>query len=130
MTAPRRARIADQIQRELAELIRLELKDPRVGMITLTGVDVSADLAHAKVYFSTLTEKGRAETLQGLKRAAGFLRTMLGKRLKIHNIPELHFEYDASIARGMELSKLIDRAVADASPGDAAPEPPRGDDPR
>lgn len=126
--AQRTARVADQIQRELAELIRLEVKDPRVGMITLTGVDVSADLAHAKVYFSTLTEQGRPETLQGLRRAAGFLRTMLGKRLSIHNIPELHFEYDASVARGIELSKLIDRAVADAATGSDAPPAARGDD--
>jgi ribosome-binding factor A len=111
----RTARIADQIQRELAELIRLELKDPRVGMLTLTGVDVSSDLAHAKVYFSTLTETGREETLLGLKRASGFLRSMLGKRLRTHMVPELHFQFDASVARGIELSQLIDRAVADSS---------------
>jgi ribosome-binding factor A len=119
----RAARVADQIQRELAELVRTELKDPRVGMITLTGVEVSPDLAHAKVFFSTFTEAGRAETLQGLKRAAGFLRSQLGRRLSTHNIPELHFQFDASVERGMQLSALIDRAVADHAPDD---EPPAG----
>lgn len=117
----RAARVADQIQRELAELVRTELKDPRVGMITLTGVDVSPDLAHAKVFFSTLSEAGRAETLQGLKRAAGFLRSQLGRRLSTHNIPELHFQFDPTVERGMQLSALIDRAVADRAPDDERP---------
>ena len=113
MTAPRRARIADQIQRELAELIRTELRDPRVGMVTLTGVEVSGDQSHAKVFFTILgAETVAQEALEGLRHAAGFLRTGLARRLSTHSVPDLHFEHDESVERGMRLSKLIDEAVA------------------
>jgi ribosome-binding factor A len=113
MTAPRRARIADQIQRELAELIRLELRDPRVGMVTLTGVEVSGDQSHAKIFFTVLgAEPVAQEALEGLQRAAGFLRTGLARRLSTRSVPDLHFEHDESVERGMRLSKLIDEAVA------------------
>lgn len=107
----RSQRIAEQIQRELAELIRLEVKDPRVGFITLTGVEVSPDYAHAKVFFSTLDAEHLSGTQAGLRQAAGFLRHELGRRIRLHNIPELHFEYDASIEQGVRLSKLIDEAI-------------------
>jgi ribosome-binding factor A len=118
----RQRRVADQIRRELADIIRLELKDPRVGMVTLTDVEVSADLAHAKVFFTLLGgEEAREETTKGLKRAAGFLRSMIGQRIKIHNTPELHFVYDSSIEEGMRLSKLIDEAVAPPPPPPVAP---------
>jgi ribosome-binding factor A len=113
MTAPRRARLADQIQRELAEIIRLELRDPRVGMITITGIEVSRDKSHAKVFFTLFGPEGAvAEAREGLQRAAGFLRTNLARRLTTHSVPELHFEHDESIERGVRLSKLIDEAVA------------------
>ena len=112
MTAPRRARIADQIQRELAELIRTELRDPRVGMVTLTGVEVSGDQSHAKVFFTVLgAESVAQEALEGLRHAAGFLRTGLARRLSTRSVPDLHFEHDESVERGMRLSKLIDEAV-------------------
>lgn len=120
MTQSRNARIGEQMQRELAELLRLEVKDPRVGMVTLTGVEVTRDLAHAKVFFTTLLEGAdRADTLTGLHRSAGYLRTMLGKRMRIRTIPELHFLFDASIERGAQLSKLIDDAIANTSPNPA-----------
>ena len=110
--APRLRRIADQIQRELAELIRLEMKDPRVGMVTLTDVEVTADHAHAKVYFTLLgSEQALHETEQALQHAAGFLRTQLSHRLRLRTVPQLHFVYDASVERGMRLSRLIDEAV-------------------
>lgn len=110
---PRSRRVAEQIQRELADLIRLEVKDPRVGMITLTEVEVSRDLSHAKVYFTLLGDAERlAETEDGLARAAGFLRSELSHRLQLRTVPELHFAHDASVERGMRLSQLIDRAVA------------------
>jgi ribosome-binding factor A len=113
MTAPRRARIADQIQRELAELIRTELRDPRVPMVTLTGVEVSGDQSHAKVFFTVLGAEAVAQgALEGLQRAAGFLRTGISRRLSTRSVPELHFEHDQSVERGMRLSKLIDEAVA------------------
>jgi ribosome-binding factor A len=108
----RTLRIAEQIQRELAELIRLELKDPRVGMVTLTDVEVSADYAHAKIFFTTLgTSDQIAAATAGLNHAAGFLRHELGQRIKLRGIPQLHFIYDESVERGVRLSRLIDEAV-------------------
>ena len=112
---PRSRRIAEQIQRELADIIRLELKDPRVtGLITVTDVEVSADQSHARVFFTLLgdDETRIEETRTGLTRAAGFLRTQLAQRLKLRTVPQLEFKYDASIERGVRLSRLIDEAVA------------------
>jgi ribosome-binding factor A len=119
MANPQRLqRVGDQIQRELAELIRTELKDPRVHMVTITGVEVSPDLEHAKVRVSTLDDVHREETLAGLRRAAGFLRSQLGRRLKTHATPELRFAYDDSIEQGVRLTQLIDAAVSSARPDD------------
>jgi len=114
MSNPQRLRrVADQIQRELSGLLRTELKDPRVGMVTLTGVEVSPDLAHAKVFFTVLGDPDALDqTLSGLKHAGGFLRSQLGARLKLRMIPELHFVHDASVERGIQLSQLIDAAVS------------------
>jgi ribosome-binding factor A len=107
-------RVADQIQRDLSEIIAFELKDPRVGMITITEVQVTPDYAHAKVFFTMLSDKKEkiAETVKALSIASGFLRNQLGRRLKIHTLPELHFVHDMSTARGIEMSKLIDEANA------------------
>lgn len=103
-------RVADQIQRDLAELIR-ELKDPRVGMATVNAVEVTPDYAHAKVFFSVLVGDPE-ETAEALNEAAGFLRNGLFKRLQIHTVPTLHFHYDRSIERAAELSALISKANA------------------
>ena len=111
-TRARSARIADQIQRSLAEVIRLELRDPRVGLVTLTGVELSRDQSHAKVFFTIMgaaSDIGHA--LEGLQHAAGFLRSELAHRLTTRKVPELHFAYDESVERGMRLSQLIDEAV-------------------
>jgi ribosome-binding factor A len=117
MTAPRRARIADQIQRELAELIRLELRDPRVGMVTLTAVDLSRDQSHAKVYFTVLGPESAAQAArEGLEHASGFLRSGLAHRLSTRSVPELAFAYDESIERGARLTRLIDEATKPAAP--------------
>lgn len=121
--ASRQRRIADQIQRELAELIRLEVRDPRVGLVTLTGVELSRDQSHAKVFFTTLGPGSAAEgAREGLQHAAGFLRSELARRLTTRKVPELHFAYDESVERGMRLSKLIDEAVNPA-PKPAARKP-------
>ena len=101
-------KLGDLIQRELADLIRRELRDPRVGMITITAVDVSPDFSHAKVLFTVLDEENLEEAGRGLKRAAGFLRSQLARRIKLYTTPELRFEYDESVARGDRLSRLID----------------------
>jgi len=131
MTA-RAQRIADQIQREIAVLIQLEVSDPRVGMVSVTGVDVSNDLAYAKIYITvlnslagdeqinadTLSEPGVLdqleieENLKALKKASGFLRTLLSKRLRLRVVPKLQFYYDSSIEQGQRLSDLIDDALA------------------
>ena len=109
----RKDRVAEQVRRELAELIRTELKDPRVGMISITAVEVTADYAHAKVFFSSMTgSEHLAEVMAGLEKASGFLRRELGKRIRIHTTPQLHFVFDASLERGADLSKLIQEAVS------------------
>jgi ribosome-binding factor A len=113
-------RVAEQVRRDLADLIRVELKDPRVGMISLTAVELTPDYAHAKVFFTTLDSEHLAEIETGLKRAAGFLRRELGRRIHIHTLPELHFVYDNSLERGASMSQLIDQASAlsDLTPED------------
>lgn len=108
----RSQRVSEQILRELAELIRLEVKDPRVGFITLTEVEVTPDYAHAKVYFTSMAGQASVEEiLVGLRRASGFLRRELGRRIRIHTLPELHFHYDHSVEHGSHMSKLIDQVV-------------------
>lgn len=116
-TRPRR--VAEQIQRELADLIQFELKDPRIGLVTLTDVEVTPDYAHAKVYFTLLSrEHPLPETLAGLERSAGFLRSQLARRMSLRVVPQLHFVFDASVERGMHLSQLIDEAVARDTPSE------------
>jgi ribosome-binding factor A len=111
-------RVADQIQRDLAELIRT-LKDPRVGLITINGVEVSPDYAHAQVYFSVLM--GAPDECEGaLNEAAGFLRNGLFKRLAIHTVPTLHFHFDPSTERAAELNALIRQANATRGEGEAS----------
>jgi len=109
----RELRIADQIQRDLAELIRT-LKDPRVGMVTLQAVEVTPDYAHAKVFFSVLVGDGEASQ-EALNQSAGFLRNGLFKRLQIHTVPTLHFVYDRTSERAADMNALIARAVASRS---------------
>ncbi len=115
----RTLRIADQVQRELADLIRNELKDRRVGMITLTDVEVSQDYAHAKIFYTTLgSEEDNFLTGKGLEHAASFLRSQLSHRLRLRVVPQLHFIYDESVERGIRLSQLIDKAVKQDEQGD------------
>ena len=111
---PRSRRIAEQIQRELSEIVRVDLKDPRIGMITLTDVEVTADGEHAKVFFTVLGDPVRVEqAAEGLQHAAGYLRSQLARRLTVRIVPHLQFKYDPSVERGARLSQLIDQAVAE-----------------
>ena len=103
-------KVADQIQRDLTELIR-DLKDPRIGMVTLQGVEVTPDYAHAKVFFSLLTGDPQ-QTQDALNQAAGFLRNGLFKRLHIHTVPTLHFVYDRTTERAADMNALIAKAVS------------------
>ena len=107
-------RVADQIQRDLAELIARALKDPRVGMVTINAVEVTPDYAHAKVFFSLLAGDPEQASL-GLNAAAGFLRNGLFKRLHIHTVPTLHFVFDRTTERAADMNALIAKAVASRS---------------
>lgn len=110
----RTRRVAEQIQRELSGMIQREVKDPRVGWVTVTGVEVSRDMAHARVYVSLL-DPGRdaAGAVTALNHAAGFLRRRLGQTLAMRTIPQLRFQHDTSIETGSKLSALIDHALAE-----------------
>ena len=123
-------RVADQIQKDLSVIIAGGLKDPRIGMVTITEVQLTPDYAHAKVFYTLLSDKKEVikNTNDGLQAASGFIRNQLGKLLHIHTLPALHFVHDTSTSRGMELSLLIDAAnksrAADAEP-DAVPDEDR-----
>lgn len=133
--SPRAQRVADQLQQELAILIQTEISDPRVGMVSVISVDVSRDLAFATAYItvlnsphdgaalssenaapdaqrSTLDQLEIEQNLEVLNKAAGFLRSLLAKRLKLRAVPKLKFKYDGSIEKGQYLSSLIDSALA------------------
>ena len=110
----RSLRIGEQVQRELALLIRQEVKDPRLGMVTVSDVRMSPDLSHAKVYVTVLggEQSDSGETLKALNRAASFLRHELGRRLVLRVMPQLHFVYDESQEKGARLVSLIDASIA------------------
>ena len=113
-TSQRAQRVGDQIQRELADLLRLHVKDPRIGMVTITAVEVSPDLSHAKIFFTHLAgAEHSASAIEALQHSAGYLRSELAHRFKLYSVPQLHFTYDDSIESGLKLSKLIDDALAD-----------------
>ena len=115
--SPNRAqRVTDQIQRDLAELIAREVRDPRVGMVTISGLDLTPDYAHAKVYFTVFGSDPDA-TAAGLTAAAGHLHNLLFKRLRIHTVPRLAFVRDRSLERGFAMDGLIRQALH----GDAVP---------
>ena len=106
----RNQRVADQIQRDLAELIPREIRDPKVGLITLQAVELTTDMAHAKIFFTVLGAEPEY-ALAALREKAGYLHSLLFKRLHIHTVPTLHFHYDNSVEHGIEMSRLIDQAI-------------------
>jgi len=108
----RSERVAELLQRELAAVIGQDLKDPALGMVTVTAVRLSRDLSHAKVYVTALaTGLGEEALIRRLNRAAGFLRHQLGPRLALRGTPALRFVYDRSVEKGLALSRLIDRVA-------------------
>jgi ribosome-binding factor A len=120
---PRTVRVGEQIRRELAELLRDEVKDPRIGMVSLGDVEVSRDLSHARVYFSIYGDEDTIrECKAGLDSAAGFLKGELGRRMKLRVVPSLRFLHDDTQQRGDRVAELIDRALkdntTDEAPGD------------
>jgi ribosome-binding factor A len=110
----RATRVAEQIHQELAQLIAREVKDPRIGMVTLTSVDITADYAYATVHFTVMPSDDEtvARTLEGLRRSAGFMRSQMGRRVRIHTNPQLRFVHDRSVEHGVDMSRLIDQANA------------------
>lgn len=106
-------RVKEQVMRELAELVRTGLKDPRAGFITINDVDVTRDYSHATIYYTVLDDATREVTAEALEHAKGYLRSELSKRITVYRTPELHFVYDESVARGMSISHLIDRVAAE-----------------
>lgn len=119
-------RVADQIQRDLSEIIARELKDYRVGMVTIQAVEVTPDYAHAKVFFSLL-QGDPVKSLEGLNQAAGFLRAQLFKRLHIHTVPTLHFVFDRTLEKAADMNALIAQAVASQSNQPNQPNQPKDD---
>ena len=111
----RTQRVADFLQQELANLIQFEVRDPRVGMVSITGVEVSRDLGHAKVFVTVLgkdTEEEAADSIEALNRAAGFLRSQIARINNARITPKLVFYFDQSVGRGRYLSGLIDKAIS------------------
>ncbi|NND45199.1 MAG: 30S ribosome-binding factor RbfA [Xanthomonadales bacterium] len=107
----RSERVSGQLRRELAQLIQSEVKDPELGLVSVSDVEVTRDLAHAKVFVTVFDPATAATNLRALKRAAGFLRSRLGQELRMRNIPQLHFLHDDSVERGQQMDELIDAAV-------------------
>lgn len=108
-------RVADYLRRELAQLIQFELRDPRIGMITVNDVEVARDLSHAKVFVTVMGKEAVEDVkpvLDALNHAAGFLRSQIAQQNHMRTTPRLHFVYDSSVGRGAQMSALIDRAVA------------------
>jgi len=118
------ARLNEQIRRELTSLLQLEVRDPRIGMVTITDVEVSPDLYHAKVWYSVMgDDAARKNAAEGLRAAAGFLRGEIGRRMHIRRAPELHFTYDDTLQRAQHIERLLQEARASS-----AATPPSDDD--
>lgn len=103
-------RVAEQIARDLAEIIPLAVRDPRVGLVTITGCEITPDYAHARVFF-TVIGSDPAQCEAGLAAAAGMLRNKIFKKLRIHTVPTLHFVHDTSVERGFEMDRVINEAM-------------------
>ena len=112
-------RVADLIQRELAMIIQREMQDPRLGMVTISRVLISKDLAHAKIFVTVLPDQMAKSALETLNKAAGFLRTGLAKRIKIYKIPALFFMYDEESLKANRLTQIIEEAVKSDKRSDA-----------
>ncbi len=108
----RSERVAGELRRELAQLIQRELKDPAVGFVSVSDVEVSRDLSHAKVFVTVFDEAAAADSLRALNKAAGFLRRRLGQEMRMRSVPELKFQHDSSVETGQRMDQLIDKAVA------------------
>ncbi len=108
MSRNRKRRLSELLKEEISDIILKEVKDPRIGFVSITDVELSGDLRHAKIFFSIIGDQDeRDDTLAGLKKATGFIRKLVGERITIYHIPELVFKYDDSIEHGIHISNLI-----------------------
>ena len=114
----RSERVSGLLRRELAQMIQRELKDPEVGFVSVSDVEVTRDLAHAKVFITVFEEDKASTSIKALKRAAGFLRNRLGQDLRMRNVPQLHFHHDNSVETGQRMDSLIEQAVESDSPAE------------
>ena len=105
-------RMAEQLRRELAEIVRDEIKDPRLGFVSFTEVRMSRDLSHAVIYCSLLNSEKQQEAIDVLNRAVGFIRKEIGRRIRARIVPTLKFTIDESVERGVEMDDLISKAVS------------------
>lgn len=113
MSSLRPTRVAEQMKKEVAQIIRDEVKDPRVGFVTVTAVEVSKDLRHAKIYVSVYgSEQEKKNSLEGLQKATSFVRRELGRRIKLRHVPEIEFRFDQSIEHGAHIAKLLSEVSA------------------
>jgi ribosome-binding factor A len=122
----RSERVSGQLRRGLAQMIQQEIKDPEVGLISVSDVEVTRDLSHAKVYVTVFNADEALTSIKALKRAAGFLRSRLGQELRMRIVPQLHFLHDDSVETGQHMDSLIEKAVEadmDASEGRPSEEP-------
>jgi ribosome-binding factor A len=125
----RTRRVGEQIQREMAQLVQQEIKDPRLGLVTISAVKLSKDMSHANIFFTILNdEQSVEETLKILDGASGFLRHELGKRMQLRIVPHIHFKYDESISYGNELSSLINKAMGMENPENRMADSEQADD--
>ncbi len=118
----RSERVAGTLRRELAQLIQKEVKDPEVGFIGLSDVEVSRDISHAKIYVTVFEADKAVASIKALNKAAGYLRMRLGQEMRIRSVPQLHFEHDASVETGLQMDSLIEAAVASDQHGAEAVE--------
>ena len=108
MARIRVSRVGEQIKKELSQILQMELKDPRVGFVTVTGVEVTNDLSQARVYISVMgDDTQKEETLRALDKAQGFLRSELGRRIRLRQLPELLFKFDTAIEYGSRIEQLL-----------------------
>jgi len=110
----RSRRLAELLKEEISDIILREVKDPRIGFVSLTDVEVSGDLRHAKVFVSVIgSEQERKDTMDGLKQATGFIRKLVGERITVYHTPEILFRYDNSIEHGIHINELIKEVRAE-----------------
>src|SRR5919199_1911398 len=130
MPSTRKRRVQELLVHEISEIVRREIKDPRVGFVTITDAEVSPDLRHARVFFSVLGDAAQQEeTTRALNRAAGFVRSEFARRSEMRFVPEIRFAFDPSAERGARISQLLEQVKQDEQPAGEAADGSGGGDP-